>query len=82
LITIGKKVSGTFCEELALRVLCTKGSGHFFTARSLAEMIAKTDEVSESQGSSAGGVDDDNEHRFAEHEQEGEQEGRASRDGG
>ncbi len=25
-------MSGTFCEELALRVLCTKGTGHLFPA--------------------------------------------------
>ncbi|TVQ04834.1 MAG: hypothetical protein EA381_00075 [Planctomycetaceae bacterium] len=28
----GERVSGTFCEELALRVLCTKGTGHSFAA--------------------------------------------------
>jgi len=28
-------VSGTSCEELALRVPCTKGSGHFFAAHCL-----------------------------------------------
>jgi len=33
-------VSGTFCEELALRVLCTKGSGHFFTALCLHKLSA------------------------------------------
>ena len=29
----GKKVSGTFYEELALRVLCTKGTRHLFLTR-------------------------------------------------
>jgi len=28
-------VSGTFCEELALRVLRTKGTGHLFPAHCL-----------------------------------------------
>ena len=26
----GKKVSGTICQELALRMLCTNGTGHLF----------------------------------------------------
>ncbi len=33
--TTEKKVSGTFCEELAPRVLCTKGTGHLFPAQCL-----------------------------------------------
>ena len=31
----GKKASGTFCEEIALRVLRRKGARHLFSARSL-----------------------------------------------
>ena len=39
----GKKVSGTFCEELALRVLCTKGTGHLFPAHCLAVRVDLSD---------------------------------------
>ena len=31
-------MSGTFCEELALRVLRTKGTGHLFPAQCLDEL--------------------------------------------